>query len=360
MGGTSFTVEIVDRLEPITEEWNDLACDVGATPFVHPGWTTCWWSAFGRGALRLFVARHQDRLVAVLPMGYRRGALRSPTNAHTPVFDLLAGRPAATTALADELFATRANEIEIGPLDETGSTLPVLTAAAQAAGYRVFVEPAKRAPYIPGASTLTEHRRSLSHNIRHDAERRLRRLLETGAVSVQVSDGRERLDDLLDEGFAVEAASWKGAKGTAILSRPSTDSFYRGVAHWAGSLGWLRLAFLRLDGRAIAFQFDLESGRTYYSLKIGYDPAYERFSPGKLLAYAMVSRAVATGLAGYELLGTDEAWKYRWTNRVHERVVVRAFAPSAAGLLAWSSRTRVRPLARRVPFAQRLANAIRR
>jgi CelD/BcsL family acetyltransferase involved in cellulose biosynthesis len=184
--------------------------------------------------------------------------------------------------------------------------------------------------------------------------------LEAGAVSVQVCDGHESLDDLLGEGFAVEASSWKGAGGTAITSQDSTRSFYRGVAQWAASLGWLRLAFLRLDGRAIAFQFDLEVDGTYYSLKIGFDPAYERFSPGKLLAYAMVSRAVASGLGRYELLGTDEAWKYRWTETTHERVALRAFAPTPAGLAAWSNHAYMRPLARRIPLARRLADAFRR
>jgi CelD/BcsL family acetyltransferase involved in cellulose biosynthesis len=355
-----FAVEEVDRLEPIAEEWSDLASEVDAPPFMHPGWMACWWSAFGRGAPRVFVARHGGRVVAVLPMGGRRGTLRSPTNPHTPGYDLLAARADARRALADELFASRADKVEIGPLDTTGSALAVLEAAARDAGYRVVVRPAMRAPYISADSSLADYRRSLSHNIRHDAERRLRRLLETGAVSVQVSDGGERLDDLLDEGFGVEAASWKGARRTAIVSRSDTRSFYRDVAYWAASLGWLRLAFLRLDGRAIAFQFDLEPGPTYYSLKIGYDPTYERFSPGKLLAYAMISRAVTSGCVRYELLGTDEAWKYRWTNSVHERVVLHAFAPSAAGLLAWSSHVHLRPLARRSHVARRLAQVLRR
>jgi CelD/BcsL family acetyltransferase involved in cellulose biosynthesis len=359
MARTHFAVEVVDRLEPITEEWNDLAREVSASPFMHPGWMACWWSAFGRGALRVFAARYAGRVVALMPMGRRRGALHSLTNAHTPVFDVLARRADAMTVLADELFATGARKIEIGPLEKTGPALAALTTAARHAGYRALVQPAMRAPYIVGGSTLVEYRRSLSNNIRHDAERRLRRLVETGAVSVQVSDGRERLDELLDEGFGVEASGWKGARGTAIASRASTRSFYRDLAYWAASLGWLRLAFLRLDGRAIAFQFDLEPGGTYYSLKIGYDPEYERFSPGKLLAHAMVSRAVASGLTRYELLGTDEQWKYRWTNSVHERVMLRAFAPSAAGFLAWSIRARLRPLARRVPLARRLAQVMR-
>jgi CelD/BcsL family acetyltransferase involved in cellulose biosynthesis len=210
-----------------------------------------------------------------------------------------------------------------------------------------------------GGMTLTAYRRSLSANLRHDVERRLRRLCEAGAVSVEIADGSERLDLLLDEGFRVEGSGWKGAAGTAVASRPSTRRFYSDVARWSATLGWLRLAFLRFNEQPIAFQFDLESARTYYSLKIGYDPAFERFSPGKLLAYTMVARAIALGMETYELLGTDEPWKYRWAVSVRERVVLRCFARSPSGFVAWSTDIYGRRVARRLPLARRVAAAWR-
>ncbi len=120
------------------------------------------------------------------------------------------------------------------------------------------------------------------------------------------------------------------------------------------------LYFLRAGGRRIATLFAVEDGRTVYALKIGYDPAYERFSPGKLLTYTMVSRAVTRGIPTYELLGTDEPWKYRWTDEAHERVTFRAFARSPVGRLAWSTAVYGPPLVRRIPLASRVADRLRR
>jgi CelD/BcsL family acetyltransferase involved in cellulose biosynthesis len=318
-----------------------------------------WWSAFGSGAPHVFTVRRAGKVVAVLPMQRRRRALHSPTNAHTPLFDMLAIDEAAGRAAAGALFASDADAITIGPIDAHGPALHALRSAADAAGYRYIVEPVLRAPYISGGMTLGEYRGSLSHNLRHDVERRLRRLCEAGAVRVEISDGAENVEQLLDEGLRVEASGWKGARGTAIRSEPSTRHFYGEVARWAASSGWLRLAFLRLNDRALAFQFDLERDRTYYSLKIGYDPEYERFSPGKLLAYMMVLRAVARGLETYELLGTDEPWKHRWTASFRERVVLRSFARSPAGVVRWVTDTQVRRVVRRVPLATRVAAALR-
>jgi CelD/BcsL family acetyltransferase involved in cellulose biosynthesis len=354
------SLEVLDSVGAVAKEWDDLAERTAASPFVRPAWIDAWWTSFGGGKLRILAARRDGALIGIMPLEWRRGALRTPTNEHTPAFDLLAADEEAARVIAGAVFAGGVRAVTIERLNEDGPTLTKLRAALHAAGYRDAVRPVARSAYIRCAPSLVEHERSLSRNLRHDVQRRLRRLCETGAVSFEIADGSERLDELLDEGFAVEERSWKGAGGTAIGSDSRTRRFYRDVAHWASPLGWLRLAFLRLDGRAIAFQFDLEAGRTYYSLKIGYDPTHERFSPGKLLAHAMVSRAVSIGLDTYELLGTDEAWKYRWTETFHERVSLHAFSRSPAGLVAWSAFAHGRPLARRLPFASRFAAAVRR
>jgi CelD/BcsL family acetyltransferase involved in cellulose biosynthesis len=286
--------------------------------------------------------------------------LCSPTNEHTPAFDVVAADGAAVRAIAEALFSARVRTVTLGRLAGEGTGRTGLETSSAHAGYRMAVTPVARSPYIACAPTLDDHERELSRNLRHDVQRRLRRLCEQGAVTIDVTDGGTNLAGLLDEGFRVEALGWKGAEGTAIASDARTRAFYDAVARWASASGWLRLAFLRLDGRAIAFQFDLEVGRKYYSLKIGYDPAFDRYSPGKLLAYAMVARAVSTALATYELLGTDEPWKDRWTSNFREYVRLEAYAPSPAGVASWAVATHGRRLTRRLPLASRIAAMLRR
>jgi CelD/BcsL family acetyltransferase involved in cellulose biosynthesis len=351
MGARSLSLEVVDHIEPLAEEWEDLAARTYAAPFVRPGWIRAWRGAFGRGGLLILAVRRSGRLVALLPLERRGGVVRSPTNPHSPSFGLLAEDAEAAQSLTRALFAHAGRAVVLEYLDPVETGLDLLREAAHATGYRDMVQTVARSPYILGHPIFAEYERSLSRNLRHDVERRLRRLSEIGAVSVDVRDGSERLDTLLEEGFRVEQIGWKSDHGTAIASRPQTRRFYTDVAHWAASAGWLRLAFLRLDGRPLAFQLDLEAEDTYYSLKIGYDPAYERFSPGKLLTHTMVSRAMSKGLASYELLGADEPWKHRWTDTSRERVALRAFASSPTGYLAWSAFVHGRSFARRVPFA---------
>ncbi len=170
----------------------------------------------------------------------------------------------------------------------------------------MLVRTLARAPYLELEGTWQAYERGLSRNVRSDVQRCWRRLAEAGRVSFEVADGRDRLEALVDEGFGLEAAGWKTARGTAIVSRPETERFYREVARWAAGRGWLRLAFLRVDGQPVAFQYAIEDGGAYYPLKGGYDPRYREFSPGKLIIHATLSRAFSSGLARYEFLG-DQA-----------------------------------------------------
>jgi CelD/BcsL family acetyltransferase involved in cellulose biosynthesis len=180
-----------------------------------------------------------------------------------------------------------------------------------------------------------------------ELRRRRRRLAERGSVALELADGTERLDELLTEGFGVEAAGWKGANGTAIASQPATRQFYRDVARWAAARGWLRLAFLRVDGRAIAFDYAIEEGRVHYLLKTGYDPAYRAFAPGLLIREEMLARAFSSGVSRYEFLGDDAEWKLEWTNLARELELVQGFARSLPGAVDWVAFAFGRPLAKR-------------
>jgi CelD/BcsL family acetyltransferase involved in cellulose biosynthesis len=151
----------------------------------------------------------------------------------------------------------------------------------------------------------------------------------------------------------VEGSGWKTAQGTAIVSRPETTLFYRLVARWAAERGSLRLAFLRLDGRPVAFHFTIEEGGSAYQLKGGYDPEFREFAPAQLLVQEMIRWAFARGLDTYEFLGADEAFKLDWTASLRERIALHAFPHSAAGAVAWTAQSYGRPLSKRARDALR-------
>lgn len=356
MTAGNIVVEAFRDGSQVEHEWEELADHLGAGPFLRPGWVASWMQAFGVGTPLILVARRQNRVVGVLPLESHRHRLVSPANAHTPEAGPLAADTDVALALVQRALRESAVILSIGPLPASSEALRIARHSAESAGYGCVALQVSRSPFIRGAH-VRGFQAAARRNLRHDVERRLRRLCEEGAVSIEVHDGRERLADVLEEGFSVEHAGWKGSSGTAIVAQPETARFYRDLAHWAASRGWLRLVFLRIDGRAIAFQFDLEALGVYYSLKIGYDPEYERFSPGKLLMYAMVSRAMTLRLESYELLGTDEQWKHRWADGFHDMATLHAFSGSPVGRLSRAAFLWRGTLARQFPRAARLISS---
>jgi CelD/BcsL family acetyltransferase involved in cellulose biosynthesis len=107
---------------------------------------------------------------------------------------------------------------------------------------------------------------------------------------------------------------------------------------WAAAKGWLRLAFLRLDGRPIAFEYLLEQNRTLFFLKGGYDERYRSVGPGILLLHDLMAASFERGLAGVELLGKDDPYKVRWADGVRPRSVLAAYAPTLGGSLRYALR----------------------
>ena len=340
-------LECHDSLAPLADEWEALVARVGATPFVNPGWFDAWWRAFGRGRLQVFALRRHGELAAVLPVAVRRGMRRSLTNWHTPELEVPAADPASRRALLQQVLETTRTPLELGMLTSGLADADDFDTAARKQGLRMLRRTIEYSPYVTIEGDYEAYEKTLAQRRRSELRRRRRRLSERGELTFEIADGKAGLDALLAEGFAVEGSGWKTEEGTAILSRPDTEAFYRYVAQWAAPRGSLRLAFLRLDGKPIAFHFTIEEGGSAYQLKGGYEPAFREFAPGQLLVQDMIRWAFARGLRTYEFLGADEAFKLDWTASLRERIALHAFPRSPGGAVAWTAQSYGRPLAKR-------------
>jgi CelD/BcsL family acetyltransferase involved in cellulose biosynthesis len=326
---------VLDSIEPIAPEWDELAAQAGSSPMLLPGWFQAWWNAFGRGRLEIVTLRRDGRLAAVAPLHRHRGTLRAMANVHSPHFAFPAADAVAERALVERVFAANPLHTSLCSLDAGTSAAAELERAAEKSGRRLFTVPMQRSPYIELEGTWQAFEDGLSTKFVRDLRRRRRSLESEGRVSIEVADGSERLEELLDEAFHIEPSGWKEERGTAILSSPKTERFYREIAGWAAARGTLRLAFLRLDGRALAFQYALEGGAWYF-LKGGIDPEAKRFAPGKLLAHEMIERAFASDLGSFEFLGAAEAWKSDWRPEYRELLIQHSFLRTPVGL-GWRS-----------------------
>lgn len=333
--------------EPLAQEWDELADRSQAVPWLRPGWIAAWWRAFGKGQLEIIAVRQGNRLVAVGTVRAHRGSQRSPTNWHTPSYGFLGENDAAVSALAFALTRSARRSIHLSFLCSTGPDLTASRAAARKLGYRIIERVLLRSPYVPIEGAWEDYAAGLRRHLWKEIRRCRRRLEERGHVTFELTNGCHDLDSLLEEGIEIEGSGWKARYGAPIAASSPVRQFYFDVAHWAASRGILRLAFLRLDGRPVAFDFNIEDAGVCYVLKGGYDPAYKTLGTGMILTHDMLRYAFSKGLSSYEFLGADEPFKMAWTRARRDRILLQAFAPSLTGRLEHAVFAYGRPLLRR-------------
>jgi hypothetical protein len=96
----------------------------------------------------------------------------------------------------------------------------------------------------------------------------------TAAIAPQ--DVRARFEVFMQ----LEAAGWKGKRGTALISHAETAEFAREVVAHRAEAGAARIDSIDLGGKPIAMLVTFAAGATAYTWKVAYDEERSRFSPG--------------------------------------------------------------------------------
>ncbi len=312
------------ELRALAEQWDALVERCDDQVFYRNGLLLLWLQSFAADAdLRvLTLADSKGRLTAALPLiavrsrmfGIPVRELRAAGNLHSCRFDLLADDPAmAATSFVEHL--RQCSEWDVLCLTDTpadGSAMNMLP-AAERAGLVTGCWTSQHSPYCALPGTRLEFELSLNRRLRSNLRRVRRRLQGHGVVTSERFIGGPQLAAKLGEGLALEASGWKGREGTAIQQDPSTLAFYLALAEQAAIEGRLALWFLRVDGKAVAFDFALEHRGSLLVLKTAYDERFADCSPGQLLVEDELHDAVERGWHECDFLGTSSAAKRVWT-----------------------------------------------
>ncbi len=317
-------------------QWSRLGR--AASPLLAPELALLTARLVGEPEPLLVGAARRGVLVVALPLARRGRTLRALRSDHTPRVDAIGDRAAAPALWRAIRTIDGWDTLELRGVPADSFLALELPALARSEGCRAYVREVSRAPWfeVDGIEQRI-HRR-----FRGDMRRLERQLGGVELERIDVFD-RAALRDVL----RLEASSWKGRAGTAIACEAKLVAFYSATARVFARRGQLTLAFLRARGQRIAGCFALEDERTFHLLKIAHDPAYARFGPGQLLVRETALDAARRGLARYDLLGQDAAYKMKWTDRVRPHVEIVIYAPSLRGRTRCWAREVARPLAGR-------------
>ena len=368
------TVETVGDYEgllALEPAWNGLVDAAGiGHPFLSHEWIRTWWECFGAGKqLHVLVVKAGSEPIAIAPFmrcqgrigGLNVRRLQLIANVQTPRSDVIVGQraPEAYQALWDCLAAQRAlwDALVLPQIPADAATLDTLRELARRDGFLTgtWRRPSDQSPWVRLTGNWDDYFAGLARKHRSNLRNRLKRLEQTGPLEVRSVSAGAEIGPALDQGFTLEAAAWKGRRGTAIRCSSEVRLFYTRLAAWAAQRGWLRLQFLTVGDRPIAFAYMFCFKKTLFLLKPGYDPAFSALSPSNVLLSKVLREAFAEGLAAFDFLGEDDCWKLDWTSEVkpHSWLFVFPDTPRSRllhfvkfRLLPWLKRARAAFLAR--------------
>jgi len=344
---TTRVISGYDEFLALESQWTDLVRRSGAShPFLEHCWLCSWWDCFGDGSqLRIVTVREGQRLIAAAPLiltttriyGVPVRRLGFFYNPHVPRADFIIAERAeeACEAIWAELRAASDwDVIQLCQLTESSDTLPRIRELAHRDRLPIGTWKSGASPRVQIDRTFDQFHQTLAAKFRSNLRNRFKRLDQVGTVALDTVTGGSRLKESLDEGLRLEASGWKGEEGTAILNDARIQRFYELFAERAAERGWLRLNFLRVNGRAAAFDYSLEYANRIFLQKLGHDPEFSALSPSNLLLCTALRQAFERGLAEYDFLGEEAEWKRCWTEEAQSNYWLYIFANTAKGRLA--------------------------
>ncbi len=298
-----------------------------------------WRPGDGRGDLAI---PYRRRPLRVGPL--RIPAAAAAANDHTPRFDSLGNRaPDASTLL--RMMRELGVHCLVFPYLAPDARL--LRAAMRGQGIACHRDLCEYSPYVDCSRPWDDYWQSLGRSSRATWGRRERRLVRDRDARLQVYSEWAAVAPLWERLLEIEASGWKGEMGTAIAQSPVTRQFYTRLAQALADAGRLRLFTLEIPAQGIiAFELTEFSDGVLYQLKVGYDQAWHKHSPGQALRVQLLRWAFAQpDVRAFDMLGGGgkaAAVKRKWATDATRLETLYLFRPSLPGRLAWL-RYRVAP-----------------
>jgi CelD/BcsL family acetyltransferase involved in cellulose biosynthesis len=302
---SSARVELVDRLDPLREDWTRLAASSGNV-FATWEWNELWWRHYGRGRkLRVAVSPRDDADVIVPLFVWSERPfriLRLIGHGHGDRLGPICGQNDVTTAEQALRSALEADRHDVFIGDWVAGDRDW----ARALGGRVVRRTGY--PIVPFNGSWDEFLGSQSQRFRKKLRNSRNRLEREHEVVHRLADAAS-LDRDLDTAFRLHRARFRTH---SCFFCGDHEPFQRDFAALALERGWLRLLLLELDGEPVCFEYGFSFQNAYFAYQGGRDPAWARHSVGFLAEIESIRRAFEEGATEYRFLGGDEGYKYRF------------------------------------------------
>ncbi len=198
------------------------------------------------------------------------------------------------------------------------------------------------------------YREKMSARRRRVQRRRERILQEMGDVDFRLARTEDELVDALEAAFRLNDLRWKGRSDTSEFTTTTGKEFHRAAIRELACDDRARILLLLVDGVPIAFEYYLLLDDRMYRYRTGFDPTFERGSPGWLALLRAIELASSEGATRVEYLGGREQYKLDLSHRQEPLLQYIGLATTVRGSLAAQSARQGTRLRMRLSRSDRL------
>lgn len=347
------TFKVVSTLKDFQElksEWNGLLEQTGADRiYMTHEWFTAWWQAFGEGKdLFIVLVRDGERLCGIVPLMRFKGSFRGMPvrvigfmeNDDSPGCSFIVEQGHDHQLIEGAiLFLTR----DVGcwdilsfknmPEDDAIKTIRSLEICKRKSLLTVGL----RSPYVnidtnweAFFNNVSARRRKTLKNIRN-------RVTKLGDITVKEHESAEKLHDM----EVISKRAWKYKEGMAFTSRSDRYRFFELLSQVSEANGWLSIWLMYKADQPVAYEYHLKYKKTDTALISDFDEEYGNASPGAYLDFEIVKTLFESGTMEYDMCGSQDDYKKKWTDSIRNRRNILAFNVSWRARLLYLIERRV-------------------
>lgn len=315
-----------EEMEGLRPEWSRLweQCP-WATPFQSPDWLLPWWEHLGRGDLWAIAVRKDRELIGLAPLYVWNGRALFLGTGISDYLDIIISPERGLHETASLFFRHISESRGIWKtcdLQEIRAESPLIN-AEKPHGISCSTDPLGICPVLvlPG---IPETSPSNHPVLRTSYRKAWRKIRNYGDAWVETAR-EENLDQSLDSLFRLHRARWAKFRHPGVLSDQKVREFHRKAARGLLRTGCLRLFCLYFEGEIIAALYAFEQNKRFYCYLSGFNPQFERLSPGKIILGYAIESAIRSGISEVDFLRGSESYKYQWgvRDRTNYRIVLK-------------------------------------
>ena len=316
----NYSIRIIEDIHDpdLVRHWKRIAEETDCFPQMYYEWCEPWWR-LQSGNRKLHVVAIEDengRIVAIAPLcverRFRLSVLRSFPVHFGDYYSFLAQRGEEEPVLRADLVAylREFRTHSVVHLANVDSRSPLWTALHEEEFVAekvcdVLVARFEEVTYQQFMLTLSAKRRS-------EYRRRLRRLQETGNVTVEWIQDAEGYVAHLDEMKRLYAVRWADDHSLApddTYNQCRTET----VTHCFRS-GKMALFLLKCNDRILAFRLGFLHKQGFYDWKECHDPSANRYAPSTMLVGLIIESLITSGYGRLDFMAGEYQHKRDWVS----------------------------------------------